>query len=260
MNAVKSALVKLLDTVLPSQLKRSIFHLSFHLARAEFNRFAYEISHSPDMELGLRATADRGLIPKTIIDVGAFEGSWSKLARAIWPSSRIYMFEPNRSKRAALEQVALEIGGVAYYELLGAQDDAPVTFNVMETGSSIFGELSPLQRSPEERHLRRLDSTLQMIDGPALLKIDTQGYELEVLKGATALLDKIDAILLEVALIEINKGAPLLHEVLPFMAAIGFVAYDIVEIHRRPLDRATNQIDLLFIRPRSQLLHDKSHF
>jgi hypothetical protein len=92
------------------------------------------------------------------------------------------------------------------------------------------------------------------------LKIDAQGYELEILKGSTLLIESIDAILLEIALIEINEGAPLLHEVLPFMRSIGFVAYDVLEIHRRPLDRALNQIDVLFVRVDSPLLSDKRHF
>lgn len=260
MNTVKHAVIACLDRVMSRRLRNSLFHLSFHLARSEFNRFAYEIGHAPDMEFGLRAVAKRGLAPKTIIDVGAFEGNWSRMARAIWPESHIIMFEPNRSKKESMDKAAQQLKATTFTELLGAQDNASVAFNVMGTGSSVFAEYSPLDRVVEARSLRRLDSILRSIEGPALLKIDTQGYELEVLKGATALLKDVEAILLEVAVIGINEGAPLLHEVLPFMSNIGFVTYEIVEIHRRPLDQATNQIDVLFVRPESQLLQDKRHF
>ncbi|MDA9521547.1 hypothetical protein XI06_14610 [Bradyrhizobium sp. CCBAU 11434] len=260
MNKVKWAIAAALDTLLPEQLKKSLLHLSFHLARSEFDRFAYEYSFAPNMEFALTSAAKRGLQPATIIDVGAFEGNWSLLASSIWPSSRFAMIEPNRSKREMLTRVADRIGATVFSELLGAQDDAVVSFNVMETGSSVYGERSPLPRSTETRRLRRLDTMLTDFQGPGFLKIDTQGYELEVLRGATKLLDKIDAILLEVALIEINQGAPLLHDVLPFMHNIGFVTYDVMEIHRRPLDRAMNQIDILFLRPTSSLLSDKRHF
>jgi hypothetical protein len=81
-----------------------------------------------------------------------------------------------------------------------------------------------------------------------------------VLKGSTSILRNIDAILLEVAVIEVNEGAPLLHDVLAHMKSIGFVTYDVLEIHRRPLDKALNQIDILFIREASALLSDKRHF
>lgn len=257
MNKVKRAVISILDKTLPERLKRSLFHLSFHLAPSEFDRFAYEVNHAPSMELGLAAIAKRGMAPKTIIDVGAFEGDWSRMARAIWPGSQIYMVEPNRSKEDKLAGVARAIDATVFGDLLGAHDDADVVFNVMSTGSSVYNERSPLDRTSETRQLKRLDSLLSAVEAPGFLKIDTQGYELEVLRGATRLLDRLGAILLEVAIIEINEGAPLLDEVVQFMREIGFVTYDIMEIHRRPLDRATNQIDILFVRPESPLLQNK---
>ncbi|MDR3466930.1 MAG: FkbM family methyltransferase [Xanthobacteraceae bacterium] len=212
------------------------------------------------MELGLIAAAGRGLQPQTILDVGAFEGNWSTMARRIWPRCRIVMFEANTRKQTRLSAVAQEIGASLCCELLGADDGAEVVFNVMESGSSVLNERSPLDRVVEKRRLRRLDALPLDIAGNIFLKIDTQGYELEVLKGAEHLLPHINAILLEVAIIEINEGAPLLHEVLAFLKSLGFVTYDILEIHRRPLDRAMNQIDILFVREESPLVADKRHY
>jgi FkbM family methyltransferase len=260
MNKAKTSAIAVLDRVLPDRLKRSAFHLSYHLARSEFDRFAHEFNFAPHMKLGLSAAAKRGLRPRTIVDVGAFEGDWTRLARSIWPTSQIIMFEPNLSKQDHLARIADEIDATFRTELLGAQDNITVPFNVMGPGSSIFGERSPLDRATEQRNLSRLDSVVRTIEKPGFLKIDAQGYELEILKGASLLIESIDAILLEIAVIEINEGAPLLHEVLPFMRSIGFVTYDLLEIHRRPLDRALNQIDVLFVRVDSPLLSDKRHF
>jgi hypothetical protein len=47
---------------------------------------------------------------------------------------------------------------------------------------------------------------------------------------------------------------------LGFMKGLGFVTYDILEIHRRPLDKALSQIDFLFVREQSPLIADKRHF
>jgi hypothetical protein len=105
-----------------------------------------------------------------------------------------------------------------------------------------------------------MDTVIEELESPVFVKIDTQGYELEVLKGAQKILPKIDAILLEVAIIEINEGAPLLDEVVVFLKRLGFVTYDILEFHRRPLDGALNQIDILFVRENSPLVADKRHF
>jgi FkbM family methyltransferase len=260
MNAWKAATIKVLDHLLPARIKNSVFHLSFHLAPAEFERFAHEYSFAPNMLFGLTAMAMRGFAPATIIDVGAFEGNWSKMAKRIWPASRLFMIEPNFAKQAHLADVAKGLDGTLFCELLGAENEVAVRFNLMGSGSSIMSERSAVPRTVEVRYLRTLDSLLKEIDPPAILKIDAQGYELQILKGALEIIASIEAVLLEVALIEINEGAPLLDDVVAFMKSQGFVAHDILEFHRRPLDRALNQVDIVFVREQSALRLDKRHF
>lgn len=259
MNGFKRAMIAALGRCLPEGVKNSIFHLSYHLARREYEWFAHEYSYAPHMEFGLASLARR-LTPGTIVDIGAFEGDWSRMARKIWPSGRLILIEPNRNKESALRTLCSELGASLHCELLGAQNDQEVQFHLMESGSSIMAERSGVPRQLETRRLRTLDSLLQKIESPAFLKIDAQGYELRILEGAAGIFPMIEAVLLEVAVIEINEGAPLLHEVLAFMKARGFVVYDILEIHRRPLDRALNQVDLLFIREQSPLIADKRHY
>jgi FkbM family methyltransferase len=260
MNALKTALIEVVGRTLPRRAKNAFFHASFHLARPEYERFAHAYSYAPNMELGLAAMAGRGFSPRTIVDVGAFLGDWSTMARRIWPASNVVMIEPNREQQEGLEKVATELGARLFGELLGAENGRPVQFQVMGSGSSIMPERSALPRRAETRRLRTLDSLLKQIEPPGLLKIDAQGYELEILKGATAALRKFAAVLLEIAFIEINDGAPLLHDVIAFMKAHGFVAYDILEIHRRPLDQALNQVDIIFVTEASPLRTDKRHF
>jgi FkbM family methyltransferase len=260
MNALKTAAIRVLNRVLPGRTKNSFFHLSFHLARAEFERFAHEYSFAPHMQFGLTEMAMRGFYPKTIIDVGAFEGAWSHMVKQIWPISRLCMIEPNLEKRTHLVKVAKDLDATLFFELLGAENNQAVRFNVMGSGSSIMKERSGVPRTVETRYLRTLDAMIKEIKPPGLLKIDAQGYELQILKGALETLLRVDAVLLEIAIIEINEGAPIFHDVIGFMRSHGFVAYDILEIHRRPLDKALNQIDVMFVREHSVLLSDKRHF
>jgi FkbM family methyltransferase len=260
MNKGKAAIVEVLQRFLPEGIKKSLFHLSFHLAHAEFESFAHKYSFAPNMEYGLSAMAKLGFSPKTVIDVGAFEGNWSKLARRIWPESALIMIEPNLEKQVTLTRIANDLQATLYCELLGAENDREVTFHLMESGSSIFEERSPVPRSVEIRKLRRLDTVVDHIEPPGFLKIDAQGYELHILRGTTGLLPHLGAVLLEVAVIEINKGAPLLHDVVAFMKSCGLVAYDVLEIHRRPLDMALNQIDIVFVNEQSPLIADKQHW
>jgi FkbM family methyltransferase len=246
---MKRLILKLLDATFPPRLRKPLLHLAYHLEPAEFERFAHAYCIAPSMIFGLRSLAQRGFSPRTIVDVGAYEGSWTTLTQSIWPGSKPIMIEANRAKIDALRKI-----GETHCELLGAKQGEAVTFNIMETGSSVLNENSGAPRDVEMRTLSTLDSLSLDIQPHSLLKIDAQGYELEILKGAQRSLNYFDAVLLEVALIEINDGAPLLAEVLAFMGPLGFVACDILEIHRRPLDSATSQIDILFARAGSKLL------
>jgi FkbM family methyltransferase len=258
MNFLKRAAVYAMDLCLPRKIKSSFVHLSYHLDRTEFERFAHTYCIGPSMRFGLESLAARGFSPGTVVDVGAYEGSWTMMAHSIWPSSRAIMIEPNYSKQLQLAKLAKTIGATLCVDLLGANCEHVVAFNLMETGSSIMNENSTAERTVEVRNLRTLDSLALHIDGTSnLLKIDAQGYELEILKGAAECLKVFEAVLLEVALIEINEGAPLLHDVLIFMDKLGFVAGEILEVHRRPLDNAMSQIDIIFIQKGSVLLADR---
>lgn len=260
MNAIKRMTITILNAVLPVAIKNSFLHLSFNLAPTEFERFAHAHCIGPNMSVGLRSVAGRGFAPKCIVDVGAYEGAWSKMAKSVWPESNLFMFEPNFSKKEKLAKLANDLPGKLYDNLLGAKNGEPVKFNVMETGSSIMSERSPIYRDVEMRVLTTIDSLGINFEAPGLLKIDAQGYELEILKGAINVLPCFEAVLLEVALIEINEGAPLLHEVTAFMDELGFVACEILEVHRRPLDGAMTQVDILFVRCGSSLLSEKRYF
>ena len=82
---------------------------------------------------------------------------------------------------------------------------------------------------------------------PNMVKLDTQGYELEVLRGASRVLASVEVVLLEVSLIPINKGAPSFAEVVRFMADRGFKLFDFCSQIRRK-DGVLWQSDLLFFR------------
>jgi len=212
------------------------------------------------MYFGIQELCQHGFKPKKILDIGAYEGNWSRMANSVWPLAEIRMIEPNRAKLPILNSFAEQIGASVSCELLGAEDGKMVEFHLMQSGSSIMAERSSVPRETELREMDTLDSLFPDVESVDLIKIDAQGYELEILKGANRLIQGVAAILLEVAIIEINEGAPILHEVLDFMKDRGFVTYDILEIHRRPLDKALNQIDIMFVREESHLIADKRHF
>ena len=80
---------------------------------------------------------------------------------------------------------------------------------------------------------------------PSLLKIDTQGSEVEILQGAKEALKKIDFIYLECPIFRTNKGAPDINEYLQVASSHNFIPIQIGELHRTKNNYLV-QIDILF--------------
>ena len=79
-----------------------------------------------------------------------------------------------------------------------------------------------------------------------LLKIDTQGYELEILKGAIKTLGYVDAIYVEVSLVKLYKNQPLFDEILDFTKKFGFSVWSVDRAVGNKSTGQTYQLDILF--------------
>ncbi len=87
---------------------------------------------------------------------------------------------------------------------------------------------------------------------PDMMKLDVQGFELEVLKGARQALGITEVIFMEVSLLKLmGPRLPILHDIVAFMHAAGYVVFDIVGFYRRRRDHA--QTDMVFCRENSPL-------
>ncbi len=212
---------------------------------------------TPEIEAALRRLHSLGFDPRFCVDVGAYRGDWAQMCKAVFAQSKILMIEAQAAKHATLEGIVARHPGEFSLEmsLLGATDGQTVTFSEMETGSSVFAENSPYARNVVEKATFRLDTLLTRgsYPTPDFLKLDVQGYELEVLKGASEALRQTTAVLLEASLIPINAGCPLLAEVVNFMTAAGFRLFDICGRSRRR-DGALWQTDLIFLREDAKIL------
>lgn len=218
----------------------------------------HEKATYPDMESTLKDLKQRGFNPTVTVDVGAYHGEWTTMFKKIFPSTKVLMMEAQKEKTPILKEVCEKFSGEVFCEiaLLGANAGKEVEFVQMETGSSVFEETSPYARKRLKKTLATLDNLLeaytdfQKID---FLKLDVQGYELEVLKGASTILKRTEFILMETSLIPINKGCPLILEVITFMDRMGFRTFDFCSQIRRK-DGTLWATDLLFINNQSPLL------
>ena len=81
---------------------------------------------------------------------------------------------------------------------------------------------------------------------PDIIKIDTQGSEVDIFKGSHKALQNCKLLLTETPIIEYNKGAPKLHEYIDTLFDYSLVPIRVEEIHI--IDNTLIQIDIIFLR------------
>lgn len=215
----------------------------------------------PEIPFALERLYNIGFKPNLIFDVGAYKGDFAKSCLDIWPNSKVACFEALEHKVLELKHLASLNPTIEVFPiLLGAQTREQVPLNESETASSVLVESIPQNFPVKFYPMRTIDQIVQEYFSdrpPDFLKLDVQGYELEVLKGAEKSLAKMQLILAEINLIDIHQNVPLLADIIQWLNDRDWVAYDICELHRRPLDQALWQADFIFIPRNSPLRTDK---
>jgi FkbM family methyltransferase len=174
-----------------------------------------------------------------VLDVGANVGQYAQRLREWGYRGRIVSFEPLADAHAALlrRAAADPLWQVAPRMALGAADgEVEIEVSAESDMSSILPQSALLREiSPSSRVLRRERVPLRRLDTVAddhlrpddrvLLKLDTQGFEAQVLAGAARLIPRLAGIQLEMSLVPCYEGERSFRELLDDLAAAGFAPY-----------------------------------
>jgi FkbM family methyltransferase len=197
--------------------------------------------------------------PGTIYDIGANIGTWTCLAKSLFPAARVEAFEPLAMHFDGFRRwTAPWPGDIHLHGCALGQTEGSATMHVMDfsDASSLLpataGCLSEFKIKPAAEQtvpVIPLDVLVsrEKIPRPDLLKLDVQGYELEVLRGAETCLRHARAVLCEVSFQEFYTGQPLFPEVLAFLETRGFALHALGAC--TPLGAPLGQTDALFLRP-----------
>ncbi len=208
----------------------------------------------PPLEVrAYRRIKAKGFSPGAIIDVGAYEGNWTRLARSVFQDAPVLMVEAQVGQTSILDKVCADLPNVSLASaVLSSRAGDEVVFYEMATGSSLRPENSNVPRIERRLISRTLDDVAADFRGPIFLKIDVQGAELDVLGGGQRILEKCEVVQLEVALLPYNEGAPQIVDLLVQMKAWGFVPFDFAGFVR-PNGTDLVQTDIIFVREASDL-------
>jgi FkbM family methyltransferase len=202
----------------------------------------------------LKRAKSRGYAPRTVLDIGASDGRWTRECRTVFPEAHYFLADPLPDNKAALRNLERSDRRVRVWT--GAIGSAEGFMEIYCHGDQSSFLASREFSGPNRRvEVRTLDSFLasHSFEGPLLLKADVQGHEIEVLRGAARCLEITEMLLLEVSFQRFYDECPLAHEVITYAGQHGFCLYDICTYVQRASDRELIQADLAFARADSKL-------
>lgn len=210
----------------------------------------------------LMATCNAHLID-VVLDVGANAGQFGAGLRAAGYSGRIVSFEPLARAHAALVRASRDdVDWTVHQRCAIGSGRGSVEINV--AANSVSSSILPMLEAhvaaaPESKYCDKESVPLETIDEVAptylrdarslMLKIDTQGYEWQVLDGAAATLPRIKAILIEMSLVPLYEGQHLWQETITRLEKLGFVTWSLQPGFTDRSSGRTLQVDGMFVRP-----------
>jgi len=200
---------------------------------------------------------------KTILDIGANEGQFARLAREVFPDAKIYSFEPLPDCFAELKNALPGDENFFPFEnAIGSREETLEFFRSFHTPSSSFLKMEDLHKEafPESQEgqsaepirvqVKPLDDVLDVenLGKNILVKIDVQGYEMEAIEGAKKILADAKIAILEMSFLNIYEKQPLFHDVYEKMYNLGFRFRGSLAQMLHPVTDEIVQTDAIFVK------------
>lgn len=200
----------------------------------------------------IKALKENGYSPTHIFDIGANHGNWTNNCVEFYPDAHFLMFEAIEYEE--LNQFRGYTNIDVFNELLNEKSGPVEWYEMRNTGDSMFKEAtnyfdncSKTIKDSITLNECLIKSEVRFSPNSSIfIKIDCQGAEIPILKGASEILPITDFIILEIPVFgQYNQGVPSFLEHIKFMEEIGFITYDIIERHY--VNGFNVQVDIMFI-------------
>ncbi len=206
---------------------------------------------------------DTAVLPmhiKTVLDIGANNGEFSKEIFAHLPDAEVYAFEPLPDcfatlKNAFINNPHMHAMQVALGDSAGEMEMQRSSFHPsssLRTMAKLHKDLYPKTAGMQKETITvaRLDEVMRdaHIHGNMMIKIDVQGFEDAVIRGGTETFKRASLVLIETSFVELYEGQPLFGDIHDQLKALGFLYRGAASEHRNPKNGELLYQDSIFVR------------
>ena len=176
---------------------------------------------------------------KSVLDVGAHAGTFTFGCKQFYPEAYYYMIDGNHITEHYIGNSGIDYKIVYLSNEVKDTIVYKTTYNAFNTGDSLYRENTNYYSD---------DKLLtEQIKTSTFIKIDSQGSEMDIIKGGLEMCKRAKIFLLEASVYPYNLGAPMFDELKEFMSSIGYPHHKIVsDIHHPENHSLLIQHDVLF--------------
>lgn len=220
----------------------------------------FQISQFPDEDSAIRMKMMGHFNIDTLLDIGANTGQYAFKMRTVGYQNKIISFEPLKSAFEGLKVAALNDHNWLVNNYALGDEDTTSTINIANNSysSSILNMLpAHLSSAPESKYVATEEIEIKTIDSifstfctkeeSVMMKIDTQGYEKNVLEGATESLDKIKIIQLEMSIAPLYENEMTYLEMIEYLDNKGYQLFNLENGFTDVTTGQLRQMDGIFV-------------
>lgn len=217
----------------------------------KLNKLSIGTDLIPDLKNKIR------LPVRVIFDVGANVGQTANRFRKAFPDAHIYSFEPVASTFKQLQQNVSNLPDVSCYHIALGEQVKDIEITTFSGKDSLLNSLNAVSMNSgglvETIHVDTGDSfsAANGVNDIDILKIDTEGYELEVLEGCKGLLSQsaIKSVYCEVGFNRTNQRNTYLPDVMDFLNPLGYEFYGLYDMYNKRMNAGSDFGSVLFVKP-----------
>jgi FkbM family methyltransferase len=204
---------------------------------------------APTFEGALERLRARRISIRSVIDIGASDGSWSRSMMSVYSDADYLLIEANPIHQNALDDFCRRHSRAQYAMAAAAAEKSTVFF---DSSDALGGAAASAQL--DDRFVQVASTTVdsevaeRLLEPPFLLKLDTHGFEAQILEGASESLKETEVLIIECYNFEIADGSLLFDQMCRYLREKGFRCLDLFDILYRSSDLAFWQADFLFVR------------